>query len=96
MSLYTHITCPIVGVAGGAAHATKARYGVKRKTYDAACGKRVKLLAHPTTDGGHITQPWPPYAADAKEWGLTRCPDCLREVPGKPQRLQLAPIEESA
>ena len=98
MSLLVHITGAITGVAGGKVHATKARLRkTKRKTYDAACGRRVTLLGHPVKGGGHITQPWPPYVKDAQEWGgYERCPECLELVPGKPQRLALEPIGKEA
>jgi hypothetical protein len=90
-----HITCPIVGTAGGQVHATKARLRKsRRKTYDALCGVRVKLIVHDVQGGGHITAPWPPYVSDAKLWGdFTRCADCLAAAPGKPQRVHLVPKE---
>ena len=90
MSFWVHISGHFVGVDRRQAHATKARLSkTKRKTYDAACGARVTPIAFEVVGGGHITTPWPPYAADAKEWGYERCADCLTAVPGKPQRLDL-------
>jgi hypothetical protein len=98
VSFFVHITGHFVGVDRHKAHATKARFGKsRRKTYDALCGARVKPLAFETVGQqggavtGHITTPWPPYAADAMEWGYVRCRDCLAAAPGKPKRLPLLP-----
>lgn len=75
--------------ARGGLHATKTpRAKTKRKTWDAACGSRVRLLAFPV-DGkpdDRMTVSWPPYVDDAREWGYERCRDCMVAVPGKPQR----------
>lgn len=102
MSLWVHITCHVVGVDRRHAHAMKARLRKsRRKTYDAACGARVKPLAFETINDsgdltGHITTPWPPYVKDAQEWGYERCPACLTAVPGKPQRLNLTPSKKGS
>lgn len=85
---------PVCGIAGGQVHATNAVRGkqVKRKTFDAACGRRVVLLTHGVhgKPDDRITVSWPPYVADAREWGYERCRDCMTMQPGKPVRAQMA------
>lgn len=74
-------------------HAAKTpRRKTRRKTYDAACGRHVRLLAFPVQGkpDDRLTVAWPPYAKDAREWGYERCRDCMRAVPGNPVRLPLA------
>jgi hypothetical protein len=99
VSLLMHITSSVCAVAGFELHAAQALRSpkVKRKTWDAACGKRVKLLVfpihnHPDTA---MTVVWPPYVADAREWGYERCRECLIASPGKPQRPAFAPPTHS-
>lgn len=90
MSFWVRISGPICVVAGGQVHAGDALRSVKsnRKTYDTKCGKRGKALGHSVKDspGDGIAAYWPPYVADAREWGYERCKDCMRLAPGKPER----------
>lgn len=87
----------IQGFAGAVIHAvdsppTRGKTG-KRRTVDAVCGKqRIGLLVCGVVDAegndkGSMTLAWPPYAADAKAEGRTRCPECMRLAPGKPSRM---------
>lgn len=73
-------------------HAAKTpRPKTRRKTYDAACGARVRLLGFPIKDkpGDAMSAAWPPYVDQAAEWGYTRCADCMKAAPGKPVRVGL-------
>lgn len=91
MGLMIHVTTPVCAVGGKQLHAVKATSKPrksKRKTYDAACGKRAVLLGFPVQgrSGDYMTVAWPPYVVDAQEWGYERCKDCMTASPGKPQR----------
>lgn len=93
MSTWVHLTSPVCGVAGTQLHGVRRATRdpkIKRKTHDAACGKRVHLLGHAVLGepGSLITAQWPPYATDAREWGYERCQDCMKALPGKPIRPQ--------
>jgi len=56
----------------------------KRRTHDAKCGARVRLLAAYTANAETIALHWPPYVAGAESVGLTRCSACY-EATGRPK-----------
>jgi hypothetical protein len=93
MSLWMHfgMTCG-VDPRGGLHAVRTPRRKTRRKTWDAACGKRVRLLGFPIKDqpDSGMTVVWPPYVDQAREWGFERCRDCMAAVGGKPQRPQFA------
>ena len=99
MSLWIHLTSPTCAVQGSVVHAVEALYKtppgqkVTRKTVDTLCGlKRAKRIgvgvvkSDGTPDGG-ITVTWPPYVSEMAEQGYTRCRECMRLAPGKPNRM---------
>lgn len=91
MRLGLILTSPVIAVAGARVHAVKVTrrpLKSKRKTYDAVCGRRAKLLAFDVQGQPdyRMTVAWPPYVADSQEWGYERCRDCMKLAPGKPSR----------
>jgi hypothetical protein len=93
VSVWLIITSDMCAVdARGVLHAVKARPKSGRKTYDAACGKRARLLAFPVQGrpGEVMTVRWPVYVAQARDWGYGRCRDCMVASPGRPERVELA------
>jgi hypothetical protein len=95
MSLWIGVTKPSVGVQGGLAHAVDFpayKPHSKRRTVETACGlKRAQLIGIPVVDSEGVKQGamayyWPPFVADMKEAGFTRCPECMRLRPGKASR----------
>ena len=101
MSLWIHLTSPTVAVQGTIAHAVAPLFKTnpkvadknKRKTVDTLCGKnRARRLGVPTvnadgTPTGAISVIWPPYVEEMTEAGYTRCRECMRLSPGKPNRM---------
>ena len=83
---------------GGKVHAAKTpRPKTRRKTYDAACGARCKLMAWPTVSdpSSLVTVAWPPFVSDCDDWNLARCGECMAAAPGKPKKAPLTAKEAS-
>jgi hypothetical protein len=86
------------GVEKAVLHAVRTpRRKTRRKTWDTACGKRARLLAFGVQGkpDDRMTAVWPPFAADAKNWGYERCRECMKAAPGKPVRPPFAEREAS-
>lgn len=94
--LMMHLTAPFCAVRGGVLHGAKMTsrpLKSKRKTYDAGCGAQVKPLAWPVQGRPDtvMTASWPPYVDDARSWGYERCRECMKALPGRPERPPFAP-----
>ena len=99
MSLWIHLTSRTVAAQGNVVHAVEAvckttgAMRSKRKTVDTLCGlkraRRVGVTAvdRDGTPSGGMTILWPPYVEEMAESGYTRCRECMRLSPGKPNRM---------
>jgi hypothetical protein len=99
VSLWVQITSPTCAVQGTVVHAVEAvcvsrePMRSKRRTVDTLCGlKRARRIGVGVVnqDGsprGGMTVPWPPYVEEMQAEGYTRCRECMKLRPGKPNRM---------
>lgn len=98
---YLHISGYVVAMRDGTFHALdaaqvldRAKTKSRRRTYDAVCGAKVRLLPF-KADGKTATALWPPRVSSLRD-GATRCRECHEATGRKRPSGYFPPVEVTA